>query len=72
MSDPRSRALGIGIIGAGTMAGVHGAALVNLGHLYPTLPIRPRLVAVADVNPSLAHRWPHVSAGGASRPTGAR
>jgi predicted dehydrogenase len=36
------------------MAGVHGAALVNLGHLYPTLPIRPRLVAVADVNPALA------------------
>jgi predicted dehydrogenase len=54
MSDAQARSLGIGIIGAGTMAGVHGAALVNLGHLYPSLPIRPRLVAVADVNPSLA------------------
>ncbi len=48
------RGLGIGIIGAGTMAGVHSAALLNLGHLYPTLPIRPRLVAVADVNATLA------------------
>lgn len=48
------RTLGVGMIGAGTMAGVHGAALVNLGHLYPTLSIRPRLVAVADVNPPLA------------------
>jgi predicted dehydrogenase len=48
------RSLGIGMIGAGTMAGTHSAALLNLRHLYPGLPILPRLVAVADVNPTLA------------------
>jgi len=48
------RGLGIGMIGAGTMAGAHSAALLNLPHLYPDLPILPRLVAVADVNPTLA------------------
>ena len=44
----------IGMIGAGTMAGAHSAALANLPHLYPGLALRPRLVAVADVNPTLA------------------
>ena len=42
------------MIGAGTMAGAHSAALVNLPHLYPGLARRPRLVAVADVSRSLA------------------
>ena len=46
--------LRIGMIGAGTMAGVHSAALANLPHLYPGLALRPRLVAVADVNRTLA------------------
>lgn len=49
-----SRELRIGIVGAGTMAGVHSAALVNVGHLYRDLSIRPRLTAVADVNRTLA------------------
>jgi predicted dehydrogenase len=42
------------MIGAGTMAGAHSAALVNVPHLYPGLALRPRLVAVADVNRTLA------------------
>ena len=49
-----ARPIGIGIIGAGTMAGAHSAALLNLGHLYPGLALQPRLVAVADINRSLA------------------
>ncbi|HKB27995.1 MAG TPA: Gfo/Idh/MocA family oxidoreductase [Candidatus Limnocylindrales bacterium] len=47
--------LRIGMIGAGTMAGAHSAALANLPHLYRGLTRRPRLVAVADVNVSLAN-----------------
>ncbi len=46
--------LRIGMIGAGTMAGAHSAALANLAALYRQLPRRPRLVAVADVNRGLA------------------
>lgn len=44
----------IGMIGAGTMAGAHSAALANVPHLYPGLALRPRLTAVADVNATLA------------------
>ncbi|HLQ48847.1 MAG TPA: Gfo/Idh/MocA family oxidoreductase [Candidatus Dormibacteraeota bacterium] len=43
------------MIGAGTMAGAHSTALANLPHLYPGLARRPRLVAVADVNATLAN-----------------
>ena len=50
------RRLGIGMVGAGTMAGAHSLALSMLAPLYPDLPIRPRLVAVADVNDRLAAR----------------
>jgi levoglucosan dehydrogenase len=46
----------IAMIGAGTMAGAHSAALTMVGPLYPSLPLRPRLVAVADVNEGLATR----------------
>jgi len=46
--------LRIGMVGAGTMAGAHSAALANLRHLYPGLTLRPRLVAVTDVDPALA------------------
>ena len=46
--------LRIGLIGAGTIARVHGAALQNLPSLYPGLPRRPRLVAIADINATLA------------------
>ena len=46
--------LRIGIIGAGTIARVHGAALTNLPSLYPGLARHPRLVAVADINATLA------------------
>jgi levoglucosan dehydrogenase len=42
------------MIGAGTMAGAHSTALTNVPHLYPELGLRPRLVAVADVNRTLA------------------
>ena len=46
--------LRIGMIGAGTMARAHSAALSNIGSLYPALAARVRLVVVADVNASLA------------------
>jgi hypothetical protein len=36
------------------MAGAHSLALTMLGPLYPDLSIRPRLVAVADINGRLA------------------
>jgi predicted dehydrogenase len=49
-----ARPIRIGLVGAGTMAGAHSAALTILGPLYPDVPLRPRLVAVADVNESLA------------------
>jgi predicted dehydrogenase len=49
------RALGIAIVGAGTMARAHSAALTILPSLYADVPLRPRLVAVADVNAGLAH-----------------
>ena len=51
-----ARALGIGMVGAGTMAGAHSLALSMLPPLYPDLPLRPRLVAVADVNERLGSR----------------
>jgi len=44
------------MIGAGTMAGAHSAALTMLGPLYPALPLRPRMVAIADVKANLATR----------------
>ena len=50
----RDGELRIGMIGAGTMAGAHSTALINVPHLYPDLALRPRLVAVADVNSTLA------------------
>ena len=46
--------LRIGMIGAGTMAAAHSIALANVAQLYPDLAMRPRLMAVADVNPTLA------------------
>src|SRR4051794_488084 len=54
MNRSARREVGIAIVGAGTMSGAHSTALANLRNLYPDLPIRPRLVAVADVNRSLA------------------
>jgi len=51
-----ARALGIGMVGAGTMAGAHSLALSMLPPLYPDLPLRPSLVAVADVNERLGSR----------------
>ena len=54
MTDART--LGIGMVGAGTMAGAHSLALSMLPPLYPALPLRPSLVAVADVNERLGSR----------------
>ena len=54
MTDART--LGIGMVGAGTMAGAHSLALSMLAPLYPDLPLRARLVAVADINERLASR----------------
>jgi len=42
------------MVGAGIMARAHSTALRNVTALYPGLPLRPRLVAVADVNIGLA------------------
>lgn len=49
-----TRAVGIGVIGAGVMARVHSLALENVRRLFPGLRLEPRLVAIADVNPGLA------------------
>ena len=53
--EDQAKQLRIGMIGAGTMAAAHSTALANLPHLYPGLARRPRLVAVADVNTTLAN-----------------
>ena len=42
------------MVGAGTMAGAHSLALTVAAGPLPGLPVRPRLVAVADVNGRLA------------------
>ena len=46
----------IGMVGAGTMAGAHSTALTILRPLSTSVPLRPRLVAVADVNERLSSR----------------
>lgn len=51
-----ARRIGIGIVGAGTMAGAHSLALSMVPALFPDLPLQPRLVAVADINDRLATR----------------
>ncbi len=51
-----TREIGIGVVGAGQMASVHSLALTMLGTIYGDLPLRPRLVAVTDVNTRLAER----------------
>jgi predicted dehydrogenase len=48
--------LGIGIVGAGTMAAAHCLALRLVGPLFPELPVVPRVIAVADVNERLASK----------------
>jgi len=40
--------LGIGLIGAGWMGSVHAASYKRVGEHYPDLPVRPRLLIVAD------------------------
>jgi predicted dehydrogenase len=52
----RDRSIGIGMVGAGTMAACHSAALTMLRGLYRDLPLRPRFAAIADVNEGLATR----------------
>jgi predicted dehydrogenase len=48
--------LRIGMVGAGTMARAHSLALGLAPRLYDDLPLRPRLVAVVDVNDRLARQ----------------
>jgi predicted dehydrogenase len=43
-----ARRLGVGVVGFGWMGQVHARAYARLRHHYPDLPMRPRLVAVAD------------------------
>ncbi len=60
-SRPTTGELRIGVVGAGTIAGAHSAALVNVPYLFRDLALRPRLAAVADINGTLARgladRW---------------
>ncbi len=60
-SRPAAGELRIGVVGAGTIAGAHSAALVNVPYLFRDVALRPRLAAVADINGSLARsladRW---------------
>lgn len=42
------RVLGVGVVGFGWMGQVHARAYTRLRQHYPGLPLRPRLVAVAD------------------------
>ena len=44
----------VAMVGAGTMARAHSAALSNVAALFPGLALHPRLAAVADVDGSLA------------------
>lgn len=43
--------LGVAVVGFGWMGQVHSRAFARLPHHYPDLPLRPRPVAVADVDP---------------------
>ena len=43
-----ARHLGVGVVGFGWMGQVHARAYARLHHHYPDLPMRSRLVAVAD------------------------
>ncbi|MDN3264688.1 Gfo/Idh/MocA family oxidoreductase [Streptomyces sp. CSDS2] len=47
-------ALGVAVIGFGWMGRVHTRAYARLPHHYPDLPLRPRLVTVADEVPGRA------------------
>ncbi|MFF7095607.1 Gfo/Idh/MocA family protein [Streptomyces rubradiris] len=47
-------ALGVAVIGFGWMGRVHTRAYARLAHHYPDLPLRPRLVAVAEEVPGRA------------------
>jgi predicted dehydrogenase len=50
----RQPTLGVGVVGAGVIARVHSLALTTVRQLYPSLPLVPRLVAVTDINSTLA------------------
>ncbi|TWV31505.1 Gfo/Idh/MocA family oxidoreductase [Streptomyces misionensis] len=46
--------LGVAVVGFGWMGRVHTQAYARLPHHYPRLPLRPRLIAVADEVPGRA------------------
>jgi predicted dehydrogenase len=52
---PRRR-IGVAVIGFGWMGRVHTQAYLRAGHHFPTLPLEPRLVAVADEFAARANR----------------
>src|SRR3990172_3815945 len=54
MSRPRPPDLRIAMVGAGVMARAHSGALHTLALLFRDLGRPPRLIAVSDVNRSLA------------------
>ena len=49
--SPTGREVGVGVIGFGWMGQAHSRAWARLLHHYPDSPVRPRLVAVADLDP---------------------
>lgn len=52
MSETEPRPIGVAVIGAGWMGHLHARAYTRLSHHWPELPLRPRLVAVADPVPA--------------------
>lgn len=46
------RVIGVGVVGAGWLGDVHARAWARLRHHYPDLPVRSRMVAVADPVPA--------------------
>jgi predicted dehydrogenase len=52
--DRCGRALGVAVVGFGWMGRVHTQAYARVLHHYPRLPLRPRLIAVADELPGRA------------------
>lgn len=50
--EPMSQPVGVAVLGFGWMGQVHARAHARLLHHYPDAPLHPRLVAVADPEPS--------------------
>ncbi|MET7453018.1 Gfo/Idh/MocA family oxidoreductase [Streptomyces sp. NPDC005574] len=56
MVDAPADGFGVAVVGFGWMGRVHTQAYLRVPHHYPELPLRPRLVAVAEEVPGRAER----------------